>query len=69
MTPITPIPAQEEIDAAHQGKLDSWLAYVCAEWADREDRWAEYMAAIDHHAHLEFQRTEANLKEAGVCSI
>lgn len=66
---VSAVPSEQDIQQAHLAKLDTWLAYVCAEWGDREDRWAEYMAAIDHHSHLEFQRTEANLKEAGICSI
>ncbi len=63
------VPSEEQIRAAHLEKLDAWLAYVMAETPDQEDRWADYLGAIEHHANLTFQRDQANLSEAVICLL
>lgn len=78
MTPITPleekeavqvVPTTAEIQAAHLEKLDAWLVYLKADEASQEDRWSDYLGAIERHANLSFQRDKANLSEAVICPI
>lgn len=63
------VPTTAEIQAAHLEKLDAWLAFVMAETPEQEARWSDYLGAIEHHANLSFLRDQANLSEAGICSI
>lgn len=64
MTPPIPlVPTQADIDAAHQAKLDAWLTYIVSDVAESEDRWSDYMLAIERSNDLEHQRTQAMLSE------
>ena len=65
--PIQPIPTHADIEAAHRAKLDAWLAWVVSD--DGTQEWADYMAAIELHADLQFRRQQAILKGAEICSI
>ena len=78
MTPITPleekeavqvVPSTAEIHAAHLEKLDAWVAWAASDEGFEGDLWADYQCAIEHHANLSFQRDQANLSEAVICSI
>lgn len=66
--PISPVPTEADVRAAHLAKLDAWSRFIQSE-GKGENEWADYMLAIEHHADLQFQHEQAVLRESGICSI
>lgn len=69
--PVTAVPTQQDLSDAAQASYDAFEVFWSEQQAgqDTTESHAAYMGAIERHAELRFQRNQALLKEAGVCSI